>query len=167
LVRGAGVVTINGNPITQNSIDKATVVTRENWIAGLMVSQTPVAGGTPAQCSVTGLLSMNSLGGNGARLEAGSQVSVRDSVFLANAQNGVMVATYSSGSTTVNDVSGIDLGPTGVVLLSFGGNTLQPNGGSIGSNAGAGICLSIAPNASNGSLSAGGNIFSGGRDCSQ
>lgn len=168
LVRGAGVLTLNGNPIKESSINKATVVMRENWVAGLMVSQTPsAAGGSPGQCSVTGLLSMSSIAGNGARLEAGSQVSVRDSLFLANALNGVFVSSWSNGSTTVDDVSGIDLGPTGAVLTTFGGNTLQPSSKAVPSNPGAGICLSIAPNAANGTLSAGGNIFSGGRDCSQ
>jgi hypothetical protein len=93
----------------------------------------------------------------------GSNVTLRDSVILSNAANGVMVSTDVVATTRNNSLANIDLGN---VLTTSGKNTLQASTLLSGENVGSGVCMAIDPGAGQ-TLLAEGNTFAGPRDCSQ
>jgi hypothetical protein len=152
LVDGAGSVTITGS----QSGGAGTIETRGNAQAGLTIAQTPAVG-LPIN-TVTGLLSVGTPAGHGIRIGGGSNVKVRNSHTLGNFNNGVIVLTTVIGANRYNALTDIDLGRPS----DPGNNQFQAT---IGSNAnqGAGICLQVDP--STGTLSARGNLFSGGKNC--
>jgi hypothetical protein len=96
--------------------------------------------------------------GNGIRFEGGSNVKLRNSSSLGNNGNGVLIATSVTGSNRNNALANIDLGKPS----DPGNNVLQASGGQ-DPNQGAGICLQMDENS--GTLSAQGNVFSGGKNC--
>jgi hypothetical protein len=118
---------------------------------------------------VTGFLSVGTTAGNGIRIEGGSNVKVRDSYSIGNVGSGIIVSTSVIGGTRNNDLTNIDLGTAissdaGATDAggSPGGNVFQASIGS-NPNTGAGICLQMDGNS--GTLSARGNMFSGGTNC--
>ncbi|MDP9001458.1 MAG: hypothetical protein M3O46_15260, partial [Myxococcota bacterium] len=150
LVDSGGSIRITGT-VTDATGGVSTVTTSRNFFAGVSIQQTAAA---PPANTITGLASFASPNGNGIRIVAGSNVRVRDSISLNNQLSGVFVTT---GGTTSNDISNIDLG-TGVDAGgTFGGNTFQEPFSSPARNTAAGVCLSVMPNA--GSLHAAGNVF--------
>ena len=154
LVDTSGQLTLTGAP---GAAGAGTVTTSQNYVAGLWMQQSNVAS-APAS-SITGLVCFGNTNGNGVRILAGSNVKVRKTVSLGNAGSGMLVSTAVVGKVRVNDVSKIDLG----TATDAGGNTFQASLGQ-NPNLGTGICMSADANA--GALSAAGNVFSGGRDCS-
>jgi hypothetical protein len=149
-------VTITGSQSGGNG----SIECRGNAVAGLAIAQTPGAG-LPLN-DVTGFLTVGTTTGNGIRIEGGSNVRMRSSYSLGNFGSGIVVATSVIGATRNNALANIDLGSSADAGGSSGGNTFQA---SIGSNAngGAGICLQVDGNS--GTLSAQGNMFSGGKNC--
>ena len=162
LVNGGGSVTIAGS----QSGGTGTIEARGNYVAGLAIQQTP--GNGLALNGVTGFLAVGTTNGNGIRIEGGSNVKVRDSYSIGNAGSGVVVVTSVIGGTRNNVLTNIDLGTATADAGATdgggtpGGNVFQATIGS-NPNAGAGICLQMDGNS--GTLSAQGNMFSGGKNC--
>jgi hypothetical protein len=150
LVDDTGFIQLTG-VVTNGAAGTGTVQTNGNLPAGVWIQQTP--GAAIPQNVITGLVSFQNTGGNGMRVVAGSSVKVRSSAFLANAGDGVIVSTYGTGATAVNDMSKIDLGSG----ASNGDNVFQAPLGA-GNNGNAGLCIAVAANS--GALSAIGNQFS-------
>jgi hypothetical protein len=148
-----GVTSGSGNTAT------STVDTSGNTGAGVFIAQTPAPGGVSnfVNSIVTGLVSDATTGGSGMQVVAGSSVTVRNSFFLGNAENGVLI-TANNGAAASNDVTGIDLGSS-FPALDPGGNVFQAPLNA-GNNGAAGICLAIGPSNPPGqTLSAAGNTF--------
>lgn len=161
LVDGGGSITLGGTAGTGLTGD---VMTTLNAGSGLVIHQELPASGNPPLNTVGGLVSVsNTL--DGAQLFAGSNAVVRSGVFLANAQNGVLVASTGAGSAQTFDVSNLDLGDD--TNGNAGLNVLQDTGSN--ANALAGVCLDIRADEGQ-ALAAQGNtwIDSGGTsvDCS-
>jgi hypothetical protein len=150
LVDQTGYIDLTG-AVTNGAMGTGTIQTNGNLPAGVWIQQTP--GANIPRNIITGLVSYQNTGGNGMRIVAGSSVTVRSSAFLANAADGVIVSTYGTGATAVNDMSKIDLGDA----TGNGDNTFQAPLGA-GNNGNAGLCIAVAANA--GVLSAVGNQFS-------
>jgi hypothetical protein len=154
-VDGSGFVTLTGT-VTDAVAGTGTVVVRANDNAGLWIAQT---GNNPPQNVVSGLVSFASPHGPaGIEILAGSNLKLRSSVSLANAQAGVRVEVGSGSSTDAgaaasNDISMIDLGSA----AEDGKNVFQASLG-MNPNGGAGICLSMKANLG-ATLSARGNVF--------
>jgi hypothetical protein len=165
---GTAATTFNGN--TQNGIQVAgrgsvtlqgahvgtvgTVEASANAGAGLAIAQTP---GSPLPLNaITGLVTTSTTAGSGIRIEAGSKVTLRDTVTLAHTGNGLLVATSVIGNSRNNVLATIDLG----TAADPGGNVFQA---SANGNRAAGVCLQVDPGSGN--LSARGNIFSGPKNC--
>ncbi len=160
LVDGNGYIKLTGSVISATA-GTGTVVTSGNTAAGVWIEQTP--GNTPPnQNVINGLVSFGNTNGNGMRIVAGSNVQVRNSVFLDNGANGVIVSTYGTKTTTNNTIANIDLGTSGPTGTN-GGNTFQTASGSGTQNGGAGICLAIANGGA--TLNAAGNQFSEASPC--
>jgi hypothetical protein len=165
LLNGSGKLTVLGTAAM------GTVTTNGNHFAGLFIAQNPAladGGGTPPPtCMIDGLVSSNTVAGNGVHLEGGSQVQIRNSIFLGNAGSGVVIVSHPAGSTSPinDDVHGIDLGVAALSAVA-GKNEFQALADAgAGRNAGAGICLSVTPGVG-AQLQAAGNFFSG-QDCTQ
>jgi hypothetical protein len=148
LVGGSGFIHLTGS-VTSAASGTGTVETNANTLAGVWIQQ---AAGAP-QNVISGLVSFGNTAGNGMRIVGGSNVQVRNSAFLGNSNNGVIVSTGTGANA--NSLAGIDLGTSGTGG-SNGGNTFQASLGS-GNNGGAGICLAVAANS--GTLNAAGNTF--------
>ncbi|HEY8086471.1 MAG TPA: hypothetical protein VIF09_01460 [Polyangiaceae bacterium] len=160
LVDGAGSITLGGTAAGLTG----DVMTTLNAGSGLVIHQEVPASGNPPLNTVGGLVSVsNTL--DGAELFANSNVLVRSSVFLANARNGVLVASTGTGAAQTFNVGNLDLGDD--ANGNAGLNTLQDQGSN--ANALAGVCLDIRADQGQ-SLAAAGNtwITSGGTvvDCS-
>jgi hypothetical protein len=151
LVDTNGSIDLSG-VVTSASAGTGTVVTRGNVLAGVWIQQTP--GPAVPENVIDGLVSFANTGGNGMRIVAGSYVQVRNSVFLENLADGLIISTSDVNGVVDNDVSKIDLGS----LTTNGGNTFQTSLAAGTHNGGAGICLATA--ASGVQLSAIGNQFS-------
>jgi len=140
LVDTSGSVNLVGAPSTGGSgPPTGTVMTSQNSAAGVWIQQTPQA---TQQNVINGLVSYLNTGGNGMRIVAGSNVQVRNSLFLNNSGNGVIISSSTAGATAADDnnLANIDLGKG----TTNGGNTFQaPLSGA--HNGGSGICLDIAP----------------------
>jgi hypothetical protein len=150
-IDGLGSITVTG-VVTNAIAGTGTVTANANHFAGLWISQT---GANPPLNTITGLVSYASTNGAaGIHLIAGSNVKVRSSVSLANANNGVLV-TGPMGAAV--DISKIDLG-----TATDGNNTFQEPLG-MNPNGGVGICLNVPRNS--GQLAAQGNTF-GSTNCS-
>jgi hypothetical protein len=151
LVGGNGFVHVTGS-VTSAAAGTGTVETNGNAAAGVWIEQTASAAALP-QNVIDGLVSFANAAGNGMRIVGGSNAKVRNSVFLGNGGNGVVVS--SGVGNKANSLADIDLG-TSSTGGSNGRNTFQaPLGG--GNNANAGLCLAVAANS--GTLNAAGNTF--------
>ena len=160
LVDGNGYIHLTGSVISATA-GTGTVTTTGNVAAGVWIEQTP--GNTaPPQNVINGLVSFGNTGGNGMRIVAGSNVQVRNSVFLNNSGNGVIISTYGAGATANNSIANIDLGTSGAGG-SNGGNTFQAALSGAPHNGGAGICLTTTN--SGAKLNAAGNQFSETSPC--
>jgi hypothetical protein len=133
LVEGSGYIALTGTVTTAAA---GTVVTNGNALAGVWIQQTPGAAALPTN-TITGLVSFGSTAGHGMRVVAGSNVTVRGSVFLGNKGDGVIISA-GAGVGAVNSMAGIDLGNT----TTNGDNTFQAVFG-VGNSA-AGICVDVA-----------------------
>jgi hypothetical protein len=149
LVDGAGTLSVTGTVTSGQSGFTGTVVANNNRIAGLFLSSS--ANGNVNQ--VTGLITNGSLAGNGIRVLGGSTLTLRSSVSLGNAGNGVEI---SAGANNNTNVAGIDLGSN----ASNGLNVLQQP---TAQNGGAGLCL-LMNAVTGGPLNALGNKFTA-QDC--
>jgi hypothetical protein len=150
-------ITLTG-VITSITAGTGTVTTNGNFAAGIWVQQRP---GTPPANLITGLISFGNTNGNGLRFFGGSNVRVRDSAALGNADNGLLVSS-NLGTIGGDDISKIDLGTAADAGAGYGSNTFQEALGAAGHNAGDGICLDVRANT--GTLHAEGNTF-GSADC--
>jgi hypothetical protein len=159
LVEGTAFVLVTG-AVTSVPDGTGSVVVHGNASAGVWIQQTPGAT-APPQNVFDGLVASSNTTGNGMRIVAGSNVKVRNSVFLANGGNGVVVSTGGTATSPSNDIHLIDLGTSGPGG-SNGGNVFQAPLGS-SNNGRAGICLNVA--AGSGTLNAAGNAFQAA-DCS-
>lgn len=149
-----GSITLTGAPISAVA-GTGTVVTNSNSAAGVWIQQTPSATAPPPN-SITGLVSWGNFAGNGMRIVAGSNVTVRGSAFLSNNADGVIISTNPTrGNANDSNISLVDLGDG----TTAGGNTFQGAIGE-GANGNAGLCLAITPNLGE-TLQAVGNIFRG------
>ena len=137
-VTTGGSVNITGVPGAPIPSGNGTVVATANGQAGLRINQTAGTTGL-ATSSINGLVSWFNTN-YGARLFTGSQVKIRNSIFLANVQYGVLVSTAAAGTAAGEDVTTLDLGKAG----DFGKNYLQEPLGTLGPNAGGGICLNLS-----------------------
>jgi hypothetical protein len=152
----ASVLTISGVP---NGLTDGTVVVKNNYYS-LFFGQNPAPG--LGQNVIDGLVSINSTAGHGMHVISGTNIKIRNSVFLGNAQQGLRV-DGNLGPGANDDISLIDIGRAG----SLGKNVFQDasNPNQVG-----GICVTVnQTNAMDAgvpqTLSAEGNIFSG-HDCS-
>jgi hypothetical protein len=132
LVEGSGYIALTGNTAAGG-----TVVTDGNALAGVWIQQTPGAAALPTN-TITGLVSIGSTAGHGMRIVAGSNVTVRSSLFLGNKGDGVIISA-GAGLGAVNSMAGIDLGNT----TTNGDNTFQSLSGILGNSA-AGLCIDVA-----------------------
>ncbi len=155
-VNGTASIALTATPGANGT---GTVTTNANTAAGVWIQQTP--GATLPVNTISGLVAWANQG-NGIRIVAGSAAQLRNSIVLANADNGVIVSTNTASAPPSDDTSKIDLGTT--TGPSYGKNTLQANLGS-NPNGSAGICLQLTHNAGS-TLNAAGNTFSGPVDCS-
>jgi hypothetical protein len=156
-----GVLNVTGVPVTDPNITGAgTVVASGNSRSNIYIAQTP--GMAPSVGTIDGAVGWNSTNNSGLEIVAGSQVKVRNSVLLNNAQNGVII-TGADATAAGNALGGIDLG----VAAGFGHNVLQATVASTDQNAGAGICIMLNMNAGAQTLNAAGNVFAGPLDCSK
>jgi hypothetical protein len=125
----------------------STVETNDNVAAGVWID-------SPTASQITGLLAFGNTAGNGMRIVAGSAVTVRNSVFLGNKGNGVLVAT---SGTTPDVIGKIDLG--NATAGGGGGNVFQAPLGK-GNNSAVGICYDVSSKGGGGGvLLAVGNQF--------
>jgi hypothetical protein len=154
LVDAAGSINLTG-VVTSASGGTGTVETNGNVAAGVWIQQTPGAS-APPQNVINGLMSFGNTGGNGMRIVAGSNAKVRNSVFLSNQANGVIISTYGAGATENDNIANIDLG-TGAGGTN-GDNTFQAAFAGGPHNGGSGICLNTK--ATGAALNAVGNQFS-------
>jgi len=138
LVEGNGRITLTGS-VTNNATGAGTVETNGNAAAGVWLEQTAPLVGTAPLNTITGLISFGNTGGNGMRIVAGSQVTVRKSVFLNNSGDGVIISAGGPGST--NSMVGIDLGDVGGAAATIGDNTFQSLGAT--ANKAAGLCIDV------------------------
>jgi hypothetical protein len=152
-----GSITLTG-VVTSVTAGTGTVTTNGNFAAGIWVQQRP---GTPSANVITGLISFGNTNGNGLRFFGGSNVRVRDSAALGNADNGALVSV-NLGVAGGDDISKIDLGTAADAGAGYGGNTFQEALGAAGHNTADGICLDVRANT--GTLHAEGNMF-GSADC--
>ncbi len=146
-----GVPDITGYPTSTNppavSAGTGTVTTSVNGGSGVFVTQTGTITNT---VSIDGLVSWKN-NANGMRIITPSHVTLRNSVFVGNGDNGVAIAMLSTGSTPTPSTANIDLGGD-----AFGKNILQtPSNG----NAHAGICVGYFGAAN--TIRAKGNYFNG------
>jgi hypothetical protein len=143
---GAAKLTVTGTP---SSATAGSVVANNNGIDGVEIAQT---GASPSLVTLTGLVATSNTQ-DGLRVFGGSNVQVRGSMLLGNAQDGVNVATSTGGAPHPDDVSAIDLGTN--TTNNAGNNVFQssstPNGF-------AGVCLNIGRNQSQ-TLNAEGNTW--------
>jgi len=154
-VTGAGVVNINGFPVTVPAPNgQGTVVASGNAFAGLRIFEAP---GAAALSTINGFVGWQNAQ-NGLRLYGGEKVKVRNSVFLANVLNGVYVTGFD-GTAAGNDLSGLDLGSAS----DAGHNVFQAAVGSMPDL--AGLCVGMSPGRGIVTLSARGNVFAGPTDC--
>lgn len=156
-VAGIGAVNVTGAPVISSNVPtgQGTVLSLGNAAANLMIAQTPGAVSIPLN-TIDGLVSWGGLA-NGIRLHGGSKVTVRNSVSLANAGNGIVVLRYDD-TAAGNDISSIDLG---TLTGSPGGqNYVQARQGSNQNNR-SGICIQLANNLGAKTLDAAGNFFAG------
>lgn len=135
LVQDTGLISLTGT-VTAGASGEGTVETNGNTAAGVWIQQTPNNGLQGS--TITGLVSFANTAGNGMRIVAGSMVTVRNSVFLGNKGNGVIISA-GTGATATSSMAGIDLGDT----TTNGGNTFQAPLGS-GNNTASGICIDVA-----------------------
>jgi hypothetical protein len=129
-----------------------SILVSKNVVAGIDVAQ---GGNSSPLISLDGVASTANVG-SGLRIALGSNIMVRNSVFLQNAQHGIHVLASVGGSGTA---ANIDLGKGG----AFGLNVVQDGATSAISNKGVGICF-MPPNAA--TLEARGNLFGPMKDCS-
>jgi hypothetical protein len=145
---GAAKLTVTGTP---SSATAGTVVANNNGIDGVEIAQT---GASPSLVTLTGLVATSNTQ-DGLRVFGGSNVRVRGSMLLGNAQDGVNVATSPGAAPAPkpDDVSEIDLGTN--TTTNAGNNVFQssstPNGF-------AGVCLNITRDL-NQTLNAQGNTW--------
>jgi hypothetical protein len=145
-----GSITLTGS-VTSPTTGVGTITTSGNYAAGVWVQQ--IAGGP--QNLIDGLESFGATNGNGLHFFAGSNIRVRNSASLGNANNGVLVSTQGNGS---DDITKIDLGTAADAGAGLGNNVFQEPLAMAGHNVGSGICLNAKANT--GTLSAEGNTFS-------
>jgi hypothetical protein len=154
LVEGTGYIHVAGK-VTDAATGVGTVQTNGNKDAGVWIQQ--ASGVTKTETNlIDGLVSYGNTSGNGMRIVTGSFVTVTNSVFLANAGNGVIV---SEGPAKVADFASISLGGA-----SKGGNTFQAASGA-GNNGGAGLCIDLPSSTGTQTLLAQGNTFQSGNPC--
>jgi hypothetical protein len=137
-VTTGGSVNVTGAPSAPIPSSNGTVVVTNNTAAGLRINQTAGTTGL-ATSTIDGLVAWGNTN-YGARLFTGSLVKVRNSIFLANTQYGVLVSTGTAGTAAGQDVTKLDLGTVG----SFGKNYLQTPVGALGTNFSGGICLGLS-----------------------
>lgn len=166
----SGSLTMNGVPGT--SPGTGTVVVNDNDGIGINIDQLGVA--SPPPIVIDGVVVYHNgvsptPGGytfSGIFITTGSNVTLRNSVVLANGASGIDVRTVTAtGIRRLSDLSKIDLGVAGGLAdggNDYGHNVVQALQGE-GENGGAGICLFVDPGS--GTLNAAGNVFSGPRDC--
>jgi hypothetical protein len=166
-VTTGGSVNVTGAPGAPVPSSNGTVVVTNNTAAGLRINQTSGTTGL-ATSTIDGLVAWANPN-YGARLFTGSLVKVRNSIFLANGQYGVLVSTGAAGTAAGQDLSKVDLGTPG----SFGKNYLQTPLGALGTNASGGICVGLSTYTGGGMLTevlpAAGNFMVSGTtavDCS-
>jgi hypothetical protein len=148
-VDGLSSVSLSGVP---GALGAGTIVANGNQQNGIVINQ---SGATPNLNLIAGVVAWANLGGYGISIVGGSNVRVRNSVFLSNNNAGALLQPVGTNA----DVSKIDLG----TMASPGKNTFQASLGN-GPNLGGGICMTFAANAG-AQLDAMGNNFAG-RDCS-
>jgi len=134
-VSGLGSVNVSATPGSPVPSNGGTVVCTNNTTAGIRINQTPGASGL-ATNTIDGLVAWGN-SNYGMRLFGGSKVKVRNSLFLANVQYGVIVG--GANSVAGEDLSGLDLGVAG----DPGKNYLQVPLGSAGLNASGGLCVAL------------------------
>jgi hypothetical protein len=152
VIKGTGSITIGAATGQANPVADAS----SNKNAGLFIEQTPAVGTASPPANVIYYLHANtSVNSNGIHVYGGSTLTLRNSVTQGNAVDGILISTYTAGTTTSNDVNFIDLGSA----TDHGGNAFQ-YGEANSPNKGAGICLDLAATA-NQQLDAAGNMFEG------
>jgi hypothetical protein len=139
-VTGSGSLNIAAIAATTPVTGKGTVIVSGNTDSGIYINQTP--GGTGAACFISGLVSWNN-GTCGGSFFGGSAVTVRGSVFGANARYGLLIGNAGSGGTATQrrDISKIDLGNQ--ASGGAGNNWFQFPAGVMGRNVNAGLCVSL------------------------
>jgi hypothetical protein len=158
-----GVVNATGVPVTDPAITGAgTVVASGNSRSNVFISQTP--GMAPSVGVLDGVVGWNSTTASGLEITAGSSVKVRNSVFINNTTDGVLI-TSADTTAAGNALGAIDLG----VAAGFGKNILQVSATAVANHAnpGAGICVQLGMNGGTQNLAAAGNTFAGPLDCSK
>ena len=143
---GTATLTLVGTPGTGTA---GSVVANNNTVDGVEINQT---GAIPQLIKITGLVAASNTK-DGLRVFGGSNVQVRGSVFISNADNGVNVETANGAGARDNNVSNIDLGTD--VTTHAGNNVFQSV--SLPNNS-AGVCLNIALNRTQ-ALNAEGNTW--------
>jgi hypothetical protein len=164
IVAGNGSITVTATAGTGGA---GNVVANGNFISGLWVEQVPAATATAALNLVFGLVTFNNgtvtQPANGISIHGGSNIRIRRAYALNNRASGVNI-TFEQTATGINqNVSHIDLGTD--PLVDPGRNVLQSTFG-LSNNARAGLCVNLQASA-RAAVIAAGNVFSGGRDCSQ
>jgi hypothetical protein len=147
-VAGTGVLTISGATVTTGTTVR-TVSAKNNTGNNVNFAS------TSATLSVIDHFYSYNSGADGLRIVADSNLQVRNSVFKANAHNGVNI--ISSG--TDSDLTGIDLGTP----ADPGNNILQSTAGN-GPNLFAGLCVSVTAPSTTQTVNAAANMFAN-RDC--
>jgi hypothetical protein len=135
-VSTGGSVNVVGVPGAPVPSANGTVMVTGNSVAGLFIRQTSGTTGLLAS-NINGLVSWANLT-YGSRIFAGSNVKARNSIFLGNAQYGVLVST-NANTTAGNNLSTIDLG----TASDMGHNYLQTPLGALGTNASGGLCVAL------------------------
>jgi hypothetical protein len=126
----------------------STVLANGNASAGLLVAQASVLPGTttkPTKCVVRGYAVVGTTGGNGFRIEGGSQLSLRGSIALGVKGSGVYLTSSANNPAPSNvDFTGVELGASPNPGGDAGNNLFQvAPGGTLSPNLGAGICLAL------------------------
>jgi hypothetical protein len=157
-VSATGVLNITG---TTSAGGTHSVVVQNNFASNVDFGQNP--GAVSAVSTIDGLYSVQSTTGDGLRINAGTKIKVRNSIFQANSGNGIRIAS-AGAAVAANALDGIDLGQTG--SANAGHNVLQvPTQVGSNPNSGAGLCVDLAADAGTPTLMAVGNLFAG-HDCS-
>lgn len=147
-VSGTGVLAISGATVTTGTTVR-TVSAKNNTNNNVNFAS------TSATVSVIDHFYSYNSSADGLRIVADSNIQVRNSVFKANAHNGVNI--ISSGADS--DLTGVDLGTT----ADPGNNILQSTTGN-GPNLFAGLCVNLTAPPVAQTVNAAANMFAN-RDC--